>query len=339
VIRKVVIYAALNLSFVACANATPTIYVGCIGPSVDGSPYGQSYVETISPSGTTGIFTNNLTFVGGIAFDSYGNLDVTEQVGMADTAGVIRIDPNGIPSAVTDVNVGGIAFCETTDLSGNIYIGTSTMTGGITRVTPAGIVSNFSLVTLPGNTGSNGVQGMIFNTDGNLYATSSEYILQIQPNGTTNIFAAGNLPSGGNTFIGLTNNSSGDLFATDFDTGQVDEIAPSGEMSIFASGLNEPEGITIDSVGDLYVAGYGDGTIDEISPAGVVTQYASDLNQPEYIAIAPVPLLGAVLIYLSNARKMHRRTLRISQNGKGYPGTIFGEPSRSIVAPAKGYAA
>ena len=55
-------------------------------------------------------------------------------------------------------------------------------------------------------------------------------------------------------------------------------ILPSNAITTFASGLNEPLGITFDSSGNLYVALNGSNTIDKITPGGATSTFASGLN-------------------------------------------------------------
>jgi len=77
------------------------------------------------------------------------------------------------------------------------------------------------------------------------------------------------------------------VYVSNTSAGTITQIAPNGNMSIFASGLNSPEGLAFDSAGNLFVADAGDGTISEIGSSGNVSTFMSGLNSPAALAFDP----------------------------------------------------
>jgi DNA-binding beta-propeller fold protein YncE len=70
------------------------------------------------------------------------------------------------------------------------------------------------------------------------------------------------------------------VYVSNTSAGTVTRIDPSGNTSIFASGLNGPEGLAFDNAGNLYVANSGNGTISEINSVGNVSTFASGFYSP-----------------------------------------------------------
>jgi hypothetical protein len=96
-----------------------------------------------------------------------------------------------------------------------------------------------------------------------------EYLL----NGTHQTVASGIDPKG------LTFNSAGDLFETDYHSGNIYEYS-NGVQSTFSSGFNAPIALTFNNANDLFVASASGGgsIITEITPTGTKTQFGSGLN-------------------------------------------------------------
>src|SRR5437588_41646 len=70
------------------------------------------------------------------------------------------------------------------------------------------------------------------------------------------------------------------LFVSDADLGNIDEFAPNGARSTFASGLLAPEALAFDSAGNLFVLEGGDidglgAAIYKFTPSGVRSTFAS----------------------------------------------------------------
>ncbi len=105
--------------------------------------------------------------------------------------------------------------------------------------------------------------------------TSGE-IDTIDASGTVKPFVTGlNFPQS------IAFNSSGDLFVADNGTGQVDQFSPTGNLTVFASGLLAG-GLAVDSAGNVYVANDNNGQIDRFNSKGVEdsTPFATGLTSP-----------------------------------------------------------
>src|SRR6266446_5109061 len=94
--------------------------------------------------------------------------------------------------------------------------------------------------------------------------------------------------SGLNGPLGLAFDSAGNLFEADDGSGNIYEFTPGGTRSTFASGLN-PHGLAFNSAGNLFEADFGSGNIYEFTPGGTRSTFASGLNAPTFLAFEPVP--------------------------------------------------
>ena len=63
--------------------------------------------------------------------------------------------------------------------------------------------------------------------------------------------------------------ANGNMFISQFNSGDIREITPTGTQSIFASGLNRPCGLAFDGSGNLFAAAANGRSIYEFTPAGV----------------------------------------------------------------------
>jgi hypothetical protein len=107
--------------------------------------------------------------------------------------------------------------------------------------------------------------------------------------------------------LGLALDSSGDLFIADSKNAVVEEVTPSGQLSIVAgqpghsglpipgaatsSYLNSPDAVVVDSANnDLYIADTSNDVIEEVTPAGqlsVVGGIADGFDDPEGLTVDP----------------------------------------------------
>ncbi|HEV2329929.1 MAG TPA: hypothetical protein VGY56_14200 [Verrucomicrobiae bacterium] len=153
-------------------------------------------------------------------------------------------------------------------------------TGDIYAITPGGTQSVFA-------SGLDYPFGMAFSSQGELFVANSAndagetgYITEITPGGTQSTFATGVDPKA------LAFNSAGDLFESDYKSGNIYEYAPNGARSTFASGFSTPQALAFNNAGDLFVgAGYGNGNgyIEEITPNGTQSLFASGLSFPSQL--------------------------------------------------------
>ncbi len=221
-----------------------------------------------------------------MVYDSSGNIfavDVNENV-------IYKIAPDGTHSIFLSGGLNGpegLAF----DGSGNLFV-TNANIGTISEITPGGAISTFA-------TGMNLPQGLIFDHSGNLYVSvfnpvSGGSILKFAESGGVLSSSPTTFANGGGLQEpdGLAFNSSGDLFAANFEGTTVTKITPGGVTSTFASGMNNPGGLTFDSSGNLYVAVYTDNDVLKITPDGTESTYipsTGNLAHPTALLFQQVP--------------------------------------------------
>lgn len=127
--------------------------------------------------------------------------------------------------------------------------------------------------------------GVVFAADG----FDGSKVYKIESDGTTTDYATGlNGP------IDIAEDSSGNIFVTNYNSDKVSKITPEGEVLDFANVLQRPAGIVSDQEDNLYVAHYGsdaaDGdTILKITPEGEVSVFSQGgfLIAPVAMAIDP----------------------------------------------------
>jgi len=229
----------------------------------------------------------------GIDFDSDGNVYVANCGSHFVVIPVWKINPLGTPTPFGDaINCGdSLAF----DGAGLLHAGSGQ--GQIFRIQADGTTTLF----VSGG-GLNNVNGLAFNSAGNLYAVNSSTgtVSQITPSGAITTFASGlgaacglTISSDGFLFTANANSTAiyrifplgaietyvtlpvsgccglgfdheGNLFATSGPTGNLYKITPSRVVSLFASGFDNPLGVAMDPAGDLYVSSNDDNLVHRI---------------------------------------------------------------------------
>jgi sugar lactone lactonase YvrE len=166
-------------------------------------------------------------------------------------------------------------------------------------------------------------EGLAFDSLGDLYVTDfyESIIYKVLPDGTTAIFASGDLVSNAsalafdesdNLFVahngvnpgiakvtpdgtlsvfvadleptGLAFDSAGNLYASDYVSNTVLKYAPDGTGVTFASGFTQPVGLAFDSAGNLFVSDLLGDNIYEVAPDGTKTVFTTGLNLPQGLA-------------------------------------------------------
>jgi outer membrane protein assembly factor BamB len=113
-------------------------------------------------------------------------------------------------------------------------------------------------------------------------------------------------------FFGLAFDASGNLYAPTGSGGTILKFDPTGQESVFASGLSFAGNCAFDSSGNLYATSSGDGTVLKFDSTGQESVFASGLYAPLGIAVAVVPeptspaLFGLGLISLRFLRLRRR---------------------------------
>ena len=87
------------------------------------------------------------------------------------------------------------------------------------------------------------------------------------------------------------------LYVANSQSDTISAVSANGNVSTFATVLNNPQELAFDDSGNLYVAyAAGNGTISKITPGGSVTTFVTGLSYPEGLAIDALDNL-----YVSNA--------------------------------------
>ena len=146
------------------------------------SDYGSDNIIEFTPSGVQSTFASGLSYPQGLAFNSAGNLFVSEQGGNIyefTTGGARSIFASGLNNPV------GLAF----NSAGNLFVA-NYADGNIIEFTPSGAQSTFaSGLSLP--------YGLAFNSAGDLFDTDDgfsgipSYIYEFTPDGVESTFASG----------------------------------------------------------------------------------------------------------------------------------------------------
>jgi streptogramin lyase len=164
--------------------------------------------------------------------------------------------------------------------------------GAIGRITPAGVVTEFTQGLSPGSEPVEITAG----PDGNLWFTegNTDRIGRITPAGVISEFTVPPLvpnPFGNQLFVfGITRGSDGNLWFTE-QAGAIGRITPAGVVTVFAAGLTNsaPQLITAGPDGNLWFADGAD-KIGRITTAGVITEFSAGISvasEPTGITAGP----------------------------------------------------
>lgn len=149
-------------------------------------------------------------------------------------------------------------------------MGAGVDSGDIYEYTPGGVQSIFA-------TGVNAVEGLAFNSVGDLFVANSDGV-----SGITEI-----APGGGKTTIPIAGldepamlafNSTGDLFIGN-NYGNIIEYTHGGVQSTFAAGLGQPFGLAFNSSGILFEGDGSSGTINKFTSNGVENSFVSESGE------------------------------------------------------------
>ncbi len=112
--------------------------------------------------------------------------------------------------------------------------------------------------------------GLLVHSDGYIYGSKGydgSKILRVSPSGITEEFATGLAGP-----INMVEDSEGNIFVTEWNTGRVKKITPAGQVSTFVDYNGRAGAAGMDSDGNIYVNfppfGSGNGTLRKFSPDG-----------------------------------------------------------------------
>jgi sugar lactone lactonase YvrE len=242
--------------------------------ATDSSSGSSTAIVKFTPQGVKTTFASGLSLAIGLAFDSSGNLFVTQSSGITNGDTVLKFTPDGTKSTFASGLNGpeGLAF----DSSGNLFV-TEFNTGTILKFTPSGAQSTFtSSLSSP--------TALAFDFSGNMFVGDGSIIVKFTPTGSKTTFT-----SESPTVEGLAFDGSGNLFTTNQgDTPSVLKFTRTGTKSTFASsGLFSPAGLAFDNSGNLFVADINEGSIFKFTPGGTKSTFVSGLV-PDAIAFEPL---------------------------------------------------
>ena len=208
-------------SLVAGSLSGQPVYVTNAGPTV---------VYQVTGAGTKSTYATGVGVPQGLAFDSSGNLYVSN-------GDLLKVTPGG---AVSTLAVGAGSQGVAVGADGNIYVANGNV---IEQVTPAGVMTPFA-------SGFAELYGLTFGQNGNLYAADGNggtgLLYQITPAGVVSPFA-----SSLGYALGLASDSAGNFYVSDITGGNIFKVDSSGTPSVFLTGLNHPRGVSFDSSSGL----------------------------------------------------------------------------------------
>ena len=262
----------------------------------------------------------NATFAGPscVIVDPAGNLYVAD----AGNHRIRMIAPDGIISTVAGTGTAGTAnegsaatsaqlnnpLSMVMDSSGNIYVAENAG-NRVYKFKVGGILTRFAGTGVSGYTGDNAPatsaklnapQGIGIDSNRNIYIgdTSNHCIRKVTPGGTITTIAgtgtAGFAGDGGpatsallNQPVGVSVDSSGNIYVADYWNQRVRMITPGGTISTVAgtgtggnsgdgglataANLGNPMDVRLDTAGNLYVTNYSSHTIRKITRAGIIS--------------------------------------------------------------------
>lgn len=235
------------------------------------------------PLPTISAFVSGIFSAKGIAFDTAGNLFVSDNL----YSRIRKVTPDGTVSTFLNIS-SPQGIC--TDMAGNVYVSSS---GTVKKISSVGtLIATYSSFSSP--------YGLQINSSGKLYVAerTAGSIKTISSDGSITTFVTGlSSPAG------IVLDTAGNLYVTEqISSGTVKKITPEGFVSVFATGLNSPYGITIDGSGNLFVAESSiSRSIVKITPDGTKTTYVTPSSTPQYLVMDRVGNL-----YTSTSSNMYK---------------------------------
>ena len=207
--------AGVNTTF-ASGLAYPVAIAFDASGNLYAANYNDNSISKITPAGSVSTFASGglISIPEGIAIDSAGNVFI----GNRGADSILKITPAGAVStflsggALSGPN--GLAF----DGSGNLYVANNGASN-VLKVTPAGSVSVLASV-------STGVWDLTVDGAGNVYVVPGNWsgynvISKITPAGSVSTLISNN---GLNGAIGITQDSSGNLYAANYTDGTIAKV-------------------------------------------------------------------------------------------------------------------
>ncbi|HTQ68510.1 MAG TPA: kelch repeat-containing protein [Solirubrobacteraceae bacterium] len=251
------------------------------GSSATCSPGPGAGTSPVAVSGSVGGLTPNAEYHYRVVATNAGGTgagaDRTFATGLAKVTEFATPTAGGQPIAITSGSDGNLWFTEYG-------------AGKIGRITPAGVVTEFS----------NGITGgsaskpreLVGGPDGNVWFVeeAGSRIARINPaTGGITEFSSG--ISAGAKPHGITVGPDGNLWFTEYGASRIGRITPQGLVTEFSAGISAasaPSEIVAGPDGNLWFTEYKTGRIARITPLGVVTEFSTGItagSQPVGLAL------------------------------------------------------
>ncbi len=276
-LRLAVLTAAVLVFLVGSFAYADDIYVSSYSS-------GNGTIYKYDSSGNRTTFASGLFCPWGLAADKNGNLYSTNFSN--DT--IYKFDSSGSRSAF----VSGATDCTalTFDRSGNLYA-TCNIDGGVVYK----FDSNKNRSTFVSGLGEN-PQGIAFDSSNNFYVVTggsgSGAIVKLDSSGNRTTFASDISYPLGLMFDSITSS----LYATSWANIATFDLNGNKTASISVGG-GWPYGIAFDSSRNLFVADCYNGMIYKYDPSGNSSLFASGLDTPYSIVVIPEPLTLSLLVF------------------------------------------
>ncbi|HMG86783.1 MAG TPA: choice-of-anchor D domain-containing protein [Terracidiphilus sp.] len=233
---------------------------------------GQAPLAVFGPGTQSTLPLSGLVGVSGVAVDAAGNVFVSE------SAGAVKITPNGVQSTVPTSGLSPHVYDVAVDGSGDVFLA-DTDNNRVVEVTPGGVQT-----TVPA-TGLLNPTGVAVNGSGDVFITDRDNnrVVKVTPSGVQTT-----VPTSGviRPYYPAVD-AAGDLFFLDSGNERVLKITPGGiQVPVPINGLNEGNGVAVDAAGDVFVSDQINDVILEVTPSGVTTTVPTNgLHIPAGLAV------------------------------------------------------
>lgn len=178
------------------------------------------------------------------------------------------------PSFGGAVCAGVLLLMASSAMGQNLFVSENNAGGNVYSYTPGAVQSTVG-------SGLDFPYGLAVDSAGNLFVANNDddgnggSVIEIAPGGAQTPIPSGPDPKA------LAFDRAGDLFETDYHSGNIYEYSTGGVLSVFATVTPAPQALAFDSAGNLFVGtGFGGGneSITKITPDGTQSTFATGLS-------------------------------------------------------------